>query len=226
MDRKIHPLKARSRFKARLLFGMVLKPLRLFCQHCDKYMPSDMEWRCAHCGHENWATKYYSFLNKCQNCKRPPKSVACPHCGKLNFLDRDGDGSHPAVRIFVPVPQSPLVPPVPPIIPPTTAQVRAVKRENHADRKEAIQQEIEIAKLNADLVRCKESAEFREELKRMAKLIKNFSEHEADVMGVKMVVKKKRSEYAETFKDDPEGLQDANDSLGMWAEKQTITPLP
>src|SRR5437016_4524018 len=63
MDRKINPLKARSKFKARLLFGMVLKPLRLFCQHCDKYMPSDMEWRCAYCGHHNEGTKIYSFLN-------------------------------------------------------------------------------------------------------------------------------------------------------------------
>src|ERR1041385_8201165 len=96
MARKINPLKARGIYKGRLLLGMVLKPLRLFCDHCDKYIPSDMEWRCGYCNEENRATRLYSFLNKCQKCKRSPKAVVCPHCQKINFLDKERVGTHPA----------------------------------------------------------------------------------------------------------------------------------
>jgi hypothetical protein len=217
MVKKLNALKARGRFKRRLLFGLVFKPLRLFCEHCDKYIPSDMEWKCAHCNHENRATRYYSFLNKCQNCKRLPQAVVCPHCEELNFLDKHKIGSHPASQ------NSALVPP---ILPPTKEQIReqsrAEKQEDHADRKDDLNREIEIARLNADLAKCKMSAEFGRERIAMEKVRKSFSEHEAHVMGIKMVVKEKRSEYAETFKDDPEGLKDANDSLDMWAEEETM----
>ena len=104
MARKITSLKARRLFRRRLVFGLILKPLRLFCDHCDKYVPSNMEWVCGHCNEPNLVTKYYSFLNKCYNCKRAPKSYVCPHCGEVNFLDKDRDDSHPARKGAAPVP--------------------------------------------------------------------------------------------------------------------------
>src|SRR6266699_1535782 len=106
MARKIKPQQARSAFKEKFVFTMGLKPVRLFCLHCGGYIAGDMKWRCGYCNTENTATRYYSFLNKCRNCKGQPKAVVCPNskCGELNYLGKKQDGSHPASSIAVPIP--------------------------------------------------------------------------------------------------------------------------
>jgi len=217
MDRKIHPLKARNRFKARLLFGMVLKPLRLFCEHCDKYLPSDMEWRCAHCGHENLSTRIYSFLNKCQQCKRSPKSVACPQpgCGKLNFLDKDKDGSHPAVKN-----SAPAIPPLSPeqLQAQERTKHRVKKSEDHTDRREDISREIEIARLDAELSKWKASAESFKKKSPLDQLKSDFEQRKMHAMGVHEIAANEYALNKETFKDDPEKQEQADTVVKNWAE--------
>lgn len=203
MARKITSLKARKIFKTRLLLGLVLKPLRLFCEHCDKYVPSDMEWVCGHCNEHNHFTKYYSFLNKCRRCKRPPKSYICPHCGAVNYLDKDEESLHPARQIDNTVPAPPL-------------DHRVEKRQAHEERKEDLANEIEIARLNAALARLKESAEFGFETEAMRKLEKSFSEHDAHVMGVHKIEAREEKLIPEKYKDDPVRQDQARDSLKKW----------
>ncbi|HWA85283.1 MAG TPA: zinc ribbon domain-containing protein [Opitutus sp.] len=186
----------------------MLKPLRLFCEHCDKYVPSDMPWQCSHCNFENDRTRYYSFLNKCQECKRPPKSYVCPHCGTVNFLDKDQDSAHPARKSTRCVLPEPVI------------DLREEKQRQHEDQKQDLVREIEITKLNARLAQLKASPEFQKELNAREKLEKSFSEHDAHVMGVYMIEKEQRAKHAERHKDDPEMLEKANESLGMWVEKQ------
>src|SRR5882757_1471710 len=122
MARKIKPLKARRVFKRRLFFTMGLRPVRLFCEHCDKYIPTEIEWQCGHCDQQNGANSYYSFLNKCPQCKRAPQAVVCPRCGQLNYLDKHRVGSHLA-RIIIPASTQPAIPP------PTREEVRRQNRE-------------------------------------------------------------------------------------------------
>jgi hypothetical protein len=208
MARRVTPLKARRAFKGRLLLGLVLRPLRLFCEHCDKYVPSDMEWRCGYCNEENWFTRYYSFLNKCRKCKRPAKSFVCPHCREINFLDKDQVETHPATKAG------------PSVLPPTKDEARREKREEREDSKEELNHEIEIARLSADLVKYKASAEFAKAKTAMEKLEKSFGEHDAHVMGVKTIVRRQKALNFEKYKDDPEGLEDATDSLESWAESE------
>jgi ribosomal protein L37E len=225
MDRKINPLKARNRFKARLLFGMVLKPLRLFCQRCDKYMPSDIEWRCAHCGYHNEGTRIYSFLNKCQQCKRPPKSVMCPSCKDVNFLDKDRDGSHPAKPILILKEEArDLLRPAGPTQEQIDAEKRAKERmqksEEHADRKTDISREIEIAELDARLAKWKTAAEANSGNAILDNLRKDGERHVLHNMGVQIVAK----ELAEKYKQlAPEMTEQNEATIRNWAEDQALS---
>ena len=208
MARRIPTLKAKSHFKQRLLFGMVFKPLRLFCDHCDKYVPSDMPWRCSHCSHENERTRIHSFLNKCRNCKRSPKAYACPHCGQFNFLDTDREVAHPAL----PVGRPPAAE--------STTDPRKEKLRERIEQKESLEHEIVIARLDAELKHIKESAEFKKEKSARESLEKSFSEHDAHMMGAHALAREQRRKNAETYKDDPELRTMADESVQHWLEQQ------
>lgn len=43
----------------------------------------------VHCAYENRRTSLYSFLYKCEECDREPKSYVCADCGSTTALDRD-----------------------------------------------------------------------------------------------------------------------------------------
>lgn len=209
MARRIPTLKAKTHYKQRLLFGMVLKPLRLFCDHCDKYVPSDMSWRCSHCRHENERTRIHSFLNKCRNCKRSPKSYACPHCGQLNFLDTDQEAAHPAL----PVGSQP-----PPPAPAVDAQEQMLRKR--AEQKATLEHKIVIARLDAELRGIKESVDFKKEKSARERLEKSFNDHDAHMMGAHKLAQEQRRKNAETYNDDPELRGMADESVQHWLEQQ------
>lgn len=215
MAKRLTSLKARRMFKTRLLLGLVFKPVRIFCEQCDKYIPSDMEWSCGHCNFENSATKIYSFLYKCRNCKRPPQAIICPHCGVANPLERNANASHPATKAG----SAPL-PKYVPTRAEVRAQERAEKREKHQEKKEDIGQDIEIAKLNSQLAQYEEAGMGKAE-RILKKLEQDLEEHDAQFMGAKDLKRRKQQENAEKYKDNPAGLQDSTDSLNAWGEKHT-----
>src|SRR5258708_5258030 len=100
----ISTLKARKKYKQRLLFGLAVKTLGPLFRDCGKYIPSDLEWKCGYCDAENHRTKLYSFLRKCRHCKRPPKAMQCPHCSQPNYLDKDRDPRHAARALSLALP--------------------------------------------------------------------------------------------------------------------------
>jgi hypothetical protein len=208
MARNIPTLKAKSRFKQRLFFGLIFRPLRLFCKDCDKYVPSDMAWRCSYCNRENTRTKLYSFLHKCQQCKRSPKSFACPHCESLNFLDKDDNGSHPARSTAAPCSPTLKVDP------------RAEKRRAHDEQKEALEQAIVIARLDAELTAVKASTEIGKETSAPERLEKSYSDHDAHVLAAHRIAKRERESNAKKYKDDPEFREMADQSVQCWLEQQ------
>jgi len=207
MFQRVPNLEARSRYKQRLVVGLVLRPMRLFCDHCDKYVPSDMPWRCPHCNEANTKTRLYSFLNKCRTCKRSPFSYVCPHCEKVNLLDVDGAGySAVALREAT--------------VGETHEEQLNRKRVERQIAKEEIESEIEMTALSAKLTRLKASAEFKKARSKQEELEESFSEHDAHVMGAYMLVKEQRRKNEERFKDDAELLEMANMSLEKWLESQ------
>lgn len=197
---------SRTKFRLRLYCGLVVKPVRFFCEYCGKYIPSDIEWRCSYCSHENRETRLYSFLNKCRNCKRPPSAFVCPHCDQVHFLDESESDSHPAIALErLPTAESP-------------EETSKRKRLEHSARKEELNAEIEITELNVKLAKLKTGEEFKSAKTAREKLEQSFSEHDAHVMGVHMLAKEQRKNNSERFKDDPEMLERANDSLDAWIE--------
>jgi hypothetical protein len=211
MARIIPNQEARLNYKQRLFLGFVLKPLRLFCESCDTCVPSNMVWCCAYCGAENTKTRLYSFLNKCEHCKRSPKSYACPQCASINYLDEDSDGTMPARSTAKPSE-----------IPTQTVEEELspeeMKHREHEEKKADIAREMELLGLNAKLVQMKESLAAPKTARE--RLERSFEEHEAHAMAIHAIAKEQRDKNAERYKDDPEMLEMANESLNNWVESQ------
>jgi hypothetical protein len=149
MARSIPILKARKWFKHRKIFGAFLNPLNLFCDRCGKHVPSSLPWRCGYCDGENDGAAFATFLNKCRTCKRPPKSLQCPHCAHLLFLDSDRNTSHPARKL------APL--PVPPTDGERESERLRIRSTTRLEAKEDLEHELMIARLNEQLHHVRQS---------------------------------------------------------------------
>ena len=181
-------LRARKRFKTRLLCGLFFKPLRLFCTSCGKYVPSDMPWRCGYCDFEHPKVKLFSFLHKCRRCKRAAKSFVCPHCEKIICLDKDQNGTHPARNIGKP------------LISPTERELRDRKKELQEEEKSDLIHEVEVTDLRRKIARIKQASDNQISIEGIKS---RLSEREAYSLGVHMAADEKLEEYKVRFANNP-----------------------
>lgn len=210
MDQKIASLKARREFQERLRQGLVTRAVLISCDHCAQQVSGEMEWSCGYCNYENRRTTLYSFLHKCQKCDREPKSCVCPGCSKFIFLDEDNDATHPASKAQS---ISRAAPP---------EDLRAKKRKEHSERKEALEQELEITKLAIKLAQIKALVEAPKEetvKSRMKRLLKEKLDQR---MGAFDAARECQKEAAEEFKDDPERLKDAEDGIQEFLDERSL----
>lgn len=210
MAKFVTPLKARAKFQERMAFAVFLKPLRMFCDGCGKYIPSDMEWCCGYCDSKNRPAKFYSFLNKCKECKRSPKSVRCPHCEIVISLDSHNDKRHPARSI-------------------DDLHTDAVAEENYRRRirelerqKFAIEQEITLARLNAELRQAEALIQAKSEMTEEQKLEESAKQFLTHALAAERIVRQQKKLNAELYKDEPEFLQKSNEGMDWWLEQQAI----
>ncbi len=177
--------------------------LDLFCDECGKHISSFDKWICSYCDKENERTIIHSFLAACEKCHREPMSYSCPHCKAVNLLNASDDKKHPAVILH---PDKPIV-----------EISDDVKNERaHLEKKIALEREIEITKLNAMLEQLKASAGFKAEVSAQEQLEKDFSDHDAHIMGARMIAKARKTENARLYKDDPEFLKMKDESVDSW----------
>jgi hypothetical protein len=204
------PTAVRLRFRERqiLTFGLRRKPLKLFCEHCGKFIPSDMEWVCGYCNLRNVRTKLYSFLNKCEQCKRVPKSFHCPHCNATMFFDGPRDDRHPA--------RNNVAPPCPPE---TEEQAKAKKLLERGERKAELEYEIVCAKLDNDLAALLKQREMYKSKTPDQALEEDFLKDDAQFMGVHKIASEKIKMYEKLYADDPELLEMATLSVKKWRSK-------
>jgi hypothetical protein len=116
------------------------------------------------------------------------------------------DASNPA-RLFTEVKKGP------PKEAPSQESARARKRREHAEKIEDIDQEIEIEERKARLAQVKSPVDPNQDKtprERLKEVIKSRLGKHTDLASV---IKELRKEEAERCKDDPEGLEDANDAL-------------
>ena len=193
MARRFPNIEARARFRVRMVLGgKLFRPLRLFCDHCDKYVPSDMVWECAHCDYVNAFTNIFSFLNRCSRCKRVPRAYCCPHCDRVNFLDGARGGDYAAKQYVQPGAKEPEVAPPDP---------REIRSQNHEDEKTEMLRKIEIGLLKRKLTQIEASFEFQKERTHQEKLRERFDKKLDKHLAFDMLKKQLASEYAEALKD-------------------------
>jgi ribosomal protein L37E len=209
MAGEIKLLEARQHYKARLLIGLVFKPLRLFCEHCGKYVASDTEWECGVCNFFNKKTRYYSFLNKCKNCKRSPKAFECPHvgCNNVNFLDDEKDGKHPAKLKGIPAP------------PVDAEEERRLKREDRLDTKEDLEHRITLAKLNLELKNWEQPNDNKSPREKLRDL---FEQEAAQTIAVHEIADHELALKRQEHKDNPVALQRAEKFINDWRESRLL----
>lgn len=215
MARPVTNLNARLQFKQRLILGMFLKPVRAVCDHCEDVTPSDMQWRCGYCGHDNSGTRLYSFLNKCQKCKREPKSYGCASCSKINFLDDDRDASRPARR---PTAKPPLTVPPPPPPPPEDPGI--ARKKAHDERLTELAREIELAQLALRLAELKASPLLKKEKTNLEQLEESLATDLGHGLGAHAAADKWKEKLATEFKDNPDLRAKADAVIDRWLEKQ------
>ena len=125
------------------------KELKVFCNHCGKFIDWIDPWVCGFCDTPNYRTKLNSFLHRCKHCGQLPHSLSCPHCEKLICLDDFGKNENPARMVDAKPP--------PPEISPDDSHAREVKE---------IERKREITRLNAELTKAEIDLE---QVRRIAK---------------------------------------------------------
>ncbi|MFA6287469.1 MAG: hypothetical protein WC661_08795 [Opitutaceae bacterium] len=205
-------LRGRREFKERLNRGLVTRPVFESCEYCRKETSSEMAWRCGYCSYENRRTTIYSFLNKCQKCDRAPKSYVCPYCERTSILDGDGDRTRPACRIVARPEKKKVEAP--------KEDPRMQRKKNFEERKEALEQEIEITTLTTKLAQAKEPISTPKKDTVMMKIEKDLSEYFERYMGGYLTAKEFRVKIAERYKDDADLLERANEVVNGWLESR------
>jgi hypothetical protein len=201
---QLTPSEARLRFRERLVFtlGLRRKPIRLFCEHCGKFIPSDMPWVCGYCDCQNERNNRFSFLHKCERCKRPPNSLTCPHCSEAIYFGQNKDGLHPA-RGIAPVKIDGF------------EEIESAKK--HEKRKTTYIRRIELARLDAEFTSLKKSLTPSKEESEHESLEKDFAKHDARTMAVHRILKREKESNAKRYADDDDMRKMADDSVQDWA---------
>ena len=204
------PAAARLRFRERqlLTFGLRRKPLKLFCEHCGKFIPSDMEWVCGYCNLRNVRTKLYSFLNKCEQCKRVPKSFHCPHCDAAMFFDGPHDDRHPARNNVAP--PRPLE---------TEEQAKIKKLLEQKERKADLEYEIVCARLDNDLAALlKEREKYKSKTPKEA-MQEDLEQDKAKCISADEVAEEDIRTYEKLYVGNPDLLEKHQLFVKKWRSK-------
>jgi hypothetical protein len=156
-----------------LSYWCVSEPIRMFCAHCGKYSPSNIDWTCGYCGTGNKGADH-SFLGKCDTCKRPPPGFKCPHgCGRGIFAENDdGSRSHWAYKRG----DSPATPmPAPPE--PSQAEFERQLRQLDNDIKlTKLRRDLELAKKAFERVREPEESKAEPERDPVEEVLKRIQQ--------------------------------------------------
>ena len=186
--------------EARVAFKRQLRPfgnhtaVNVICSECRQNVPSDMNWQCGFCCHNNYLTETYSFLNRCQKCEKEPRSFLCPHCEMGNFFDSDKDLSHPAHKI------------VERVKPVHREDPEVLKHRDHEVQMKELEREIEKQKKLVELAKIKSSLEPKREKTEHDKWVEYLVTEALKTLGLEAASPDARKILMEKFKDQPEVL--------------------
>jgi hypothetical protein len=186
------------------------RPIRLRCGSCENIILSNTPWVCGFCKQPNKNANEHPFVDKCAHCGSEPKAYKCHHtgCGELVFLTEDKHQAHYAYCL-----NSPDEAPKP--------DERAEKMKTRAEKVQDKEHEIQMAELKEILRKIKERSKEPKVKSRFDQKKESFDDFYDGIMGMREYARKKRAEAAETYKNDPESLKDANDAIDEFLRRNT-----
>lgn len=174
------------------------RSIKIRCPHCQKSVRTNTPWVCGECGEKNQQIDEFPFVNRCEHCSAEQKSYKCPHsnCGQLIFLTADKLEGNYAYSTASNITN-------------TSIDDEAIRQKQRLEK----EHEIAMAEFDEKLKQIKTRAEGPKVKTLYEQKKTKLDDYYASVMGIRQDVKKLKADAAELYKDDPEGLKDANDTL-------------
>lgn len=188
------------------LYAVVVskRPIKVRCPNCQNIVLTNVPWVCGFCGATNKKPESFPFVHRCEQCGAEPKAYMCHHrnCGELIFLSVDHLESNFAYCMNTRAAPDP--------------NARKTQRvEERLEKEHALQVEELEAKIE-DIRKRREQSVPKNPLDQKKD---SLDRHYAMTMAAREMAKKKKAEAAVTFKNDPEGLKDAEDAIDDWLER-------
>lgn len=191
-------------------FVLDKRTIGIECPHCHKYIETDTPWRCGFCGRVNFQTDDAPFVGRCGNrqCGAKPKAYQCHHCGELIFFTNDRQKINYAMCVNIPLPK----------------KQQPVQTDSHVTDVSKQKKDIEITRLKVDKakldVELKSYTEILEPPKPRTQkeaVEESFANFEDRNMTGAEIVRRKKVEAAEKYKDNPPELERQNKLIDQWA---------
>lgn len=174
------------------------------CPGCKKHIATNTPWVCGFCQAKNQRTDDFPFIHRCEHCEAEPKAYQCHHrdCGKLIFLTEDHQEENYA-RCYRP--------PGPPAPDETKEEISFQEKERRK-----LEHQLRMTKLTAELNEAKKAAEPLKEKAPHEVVEESFSRHNTFTMSAYDIARREKTANAVKYKDDPEMLERANESVDAW----------
>ena len=180
------------------------RAVKIRCHHCRKILRTNTPWVCGFCQQKNEKVVEFPFVHQCEHCGAEPKAYKCHHCEQLLFLTEDHQEQNYAVCLNTEAKP-----------PPTDAPT--LRKEEREKLEHDIYMTEGAVKLESD----KQRLEFSKKKSPVEEIEESFNKHHARVMGAVEFARQQRAINAEKYKNDPEMLKAANDSIDDWLRGRT-----
>jgi len=229
-----------------IVFGLVtfflvrwswIRPVRLFCPHCGKYIPSNTPWTCGRCNSENHpelptfdlfftgrSCCSRSYLNACKECDAEPLAFRCYHCQQMIVL-KGIAGKISAEELERHCAQKPQTTAPPPVV---VAESQDTVRQRRVIEKEDLEHRITVAELETSLAQrvaaltAVRTRDEKRELSAKERLEQSFIKQREETLAVHDVAQKARSKAKQKYAKDPEMLELENAVIEDFVNKHGL----
>jgi len=188
-------------------FVLHKRAIGIDCPHCRQYIETNTPWICGFKQCRNEQVDDFPFIYRCQHCGAEPKAYQCHHCEKLIFFTKDQQTINYAKCVNLP------------------DNSKLVKKDRHAEDivKEAkdlqlTDLKVKKAKLSVELKGYDEILKPKKTKTQREILQEDFSNFEDRTMSGAEIVRRKKADNAEKYKDNPDELKRQNLLVDQWAQ--------
>lgn len=178
------------------------------CPSCRNFIETNTPWICGVCGAQNLSTDDFPFVGRCETCRAEPKAYQCHHCKKLIFFTKDRLEINFARCVNIPVSQKPI----------------RVKKDKDAEEMARLDKDIQIterkvkkAGLDVKMKEFKDVLEPQKPRTQKEAVEESFASFEDRNMTGAEIVRRKKAEFAEKYKNNPAELERQNRLIDQWA---------